>query len=81
MEQDYKQQMRRMTDGLDQWCHRRSARRATARRGLCLVAAVSVTVAVAALLMPPAGGMKVQGSRSGDPQWAASTVCQILSEL
>ena len=62
MEQDYKTEMRAMTEGLAEWCHRRE-RRQRATRTLIGTAAVivAVTVAVVALLVPPSTDTFVNG--------------------
>lgn len=47
MQQDYKTEMRAMTEGLAEWCHRRE-RRQRATRTLIGVAAVVAVIAIAA---------------------------------
>ena len=47
MQQDYKTEMRAMTEGLTEWCHRRE-RRQRATRTLIGVAAVVAVIAIAA---------------------------------
>ena len=47
MEQDYKTEMRAMTEGLAEWCHRRE-RRQRATRTLIGAAAVVAVIAIAA---------------------------------
>ena len=47
MQQDYKTEMRAMTEGLAEWCHRRE-RRQRATRTLIGVAAVVAVMAIAA---------------------------------
>lgn len=46
MQQDYKTEMRAMTDGLAEWCHRRE-RRQRATRTLIGAAAVVAVIAIA----------------------------------
>ena len=47
MQQDYKTEMRAMTEGLTEWCHRRE-RRQRATRTLIGAAAVVAVIAIAA---------------------------------
>ena len=47
MQQDYKNEMRAMTEGLAEWCHRRE-RRQRATRTLIGAAAVVAVIAIAA---------------------------------
>ena len=58
MQQDYKTEMRAMTEGLAEWCHRRE-RRQRATRALIGAAAV---VTVVALLVPQDSGIAVDGN-------------------
>ena len=53
MQQDYKTEMRAMTEGLAEWCHRRE-RRGRATRTLIGVAAVVAVIAIAAMPDPDA---------------------------
>ena len=81
MEQDYRQQLQQMTDGLDEWCMRQNRRRAMARRSTRLAVALSAVIGAAALLMPPKADTWVQGARDATPQWAYVTTERILSGL
>lgn len=47
MQQDYKIEMRAMTEGLAEWCHRRERRQRAARTLIC-AAAVMAVIAIAA---------------------------------
>ena len=51
MQQDYKTEMRAMTEGLAEWCHRRE-RRQRATRTLIGAAAVVAVIAIAAMPDP-----------------------------
>ena len=51
MQQDYKTEMRAMTEGLAEWCHRRE-RRGRATHTLIGVAAVVAVIAIAAMPDP-----------------------------
>ena len=48
MQQDYKTEMRAMTEGLAEWCHRRERQRQRATRTLIGAAAVVAVIAIAA---------------------------------
>ena len=48
MQQDYKPEMRAMTEGLAEWCHRRERQRQRATRTLIGAAAVVAVIAIAA---------------------------------
>ena len=48
MQQDYKTEMRAMTEGLAEWCHRRERQRQRAARTLIGAAAVVAVIAIAA---------------------------------
>ncbi len=48
MQQDYKTDMRAMTEGLAEWCHRRERQRHRATRTLIGAAAVVAVIAIAA---------------------------------
>lgn len=61
MEQDYKTEMRAMTEGLAEWCHRRE-RRQRATRTLIGAAAVVAVIAIAA--MPDSDGHYVSNVKA-----------------
>ena len=62
MQQDYKTEMRAMTEGLAEWCHRRDRRQRTTRTLIgAAVLAVAVTVTAVALLVPPSTDPFVSG--------------------
>ena len=48
MQQDYKTEMRAMTEGLAEWCHQRERQRQRATRTLIGAAAVVAVIAIAA---------------------------------
>ncbi len=48
MQQDYKTEMRAMTEGLAEWCHRRERQRHRTTRTLIGAAAVVAVIAIAA---------------------------------
>ena len=59
MQQDYKTEMRAMTEGLAEWCHRRERRQRTTR---ALIGTAAVVVTVVALLVPQDSGIAVDGN-------------------
>ena len=59
MQQDYKTEMRAMTDGLAGWCHRRERRQRATRAA---IGAAAVVVTVVALLVPQDSGSAVDGN-------------------
>lgn len=62
MQQDYKTEMRAMTEGLAEWCHRRERRQRATRTligAAVLVAAVTVTAV--ALIVPQSTDTFVEG--------------------
>ena len=61
MQQDYKTEMRAMTEGLAEWCHRRE-RRGRATRTLIGAAAVVAVIAIAA--MPDPDGHYVSSAQA-----------------
>ncbi len=65
MQQDYKTEMRAMTEGLAEWCHRRE-RRQRATRTLIGAAAVVAVIAIAA--SPDPDGHYVSSAQA----WAAT---------
>ena len=72
MEQDYKTEMRAMTEGLAEWCHRRERRqRATRTLFGATAVAVAVTVTAVALLVPPSTDTFV----NGDLQCCVADAC------
>ena len=76
MQQDYKTEMRAMTEGLAEWCHRRERQRQRATRtliGITVLAAVTVTAV--ALLVPQNTDTFV----SGDLQCCAVEACDRIT--
>ena len=59
MQQDYKTEMRAMTEGLAEWCHRRERRQRATRAA---IGAAAVVVTVVALLVPQDSGIAVDGN-------------------
>lgn len=76
MQQDYKTEMRAMTEGLAEWCHRRERRQRATRTligAAVLVAAITVTAV--ALLVPPSTDTFV----NGDLQCCAVEACDRIT--
>lgn len=73
MQQDYKTEMRAMTEGLAEWCHRRE-RRQRATRTLIGAAAVVAVIAIAATPDP-------DGHYISDPQARTETLHNIDQTL
>ena len=73
MQQDYKTEMRAMTEGLAEWCHRRE-RRQRATRTLIGAAAVVAVIAIAAMPDP-------DGHYISDPQARTETLHNIDQTL
>jgi len=73
MQQDYKTEMRAMTEGLAEWCHRRE-RRQRATRTLIGAAAVVAVIAIAASPDP-------DGHYISDPQARTETLHNIDQTL
>ena len=77
MQQDYKTEMRAMTEGLAEWCHRRERRqRATHTLIGAAVLVAAITVTAVALLVPPSTDTFV----SGDLQ-ACDRITLILAKI
>ena len=78
MQQDYKTEMRAMTEGLAEWCHRRERRQRATRTligAAVLVAAITVTAV--ALLVPPSTDTFV----SGDLQCCTAQACSCINVI
>lgn len=76
MQQDYKTEMRAMTEGLAEWCHRRERQRHRTTRtliGITVLAAVTVTAV--ALLVPQNTDTFV----SGDLQCCTTEACDRIT--
>ena len=77
MQQDYKTEMRAMTEGLAEWCHRRERQRQRVTRTLigAAVLVAAITVTAVALLVPPSTDTFV----SGNPQCCAVEACDRIT--
>ena len=76
MQQDYKTEMRAMTEGLAEWCHRRERRQRATRTLIgTAVLAVAVTVTAVALLVPQNTDTFV----SGDLQCCTAEACDRIT--
>ncbi len=78
MEDNMKQQLQSMTEGLDQWCDRRQQRRVVARQRVLLCVGLLITAVLAMAMMPGHEGTWVQGSRAEAPEVAIESVTQML---
>ena len=74
MQQDYKTEMRAMTEGLAEWCRRRERQRQRATRTLIGAAAVVAVIAIAASPDP-------DGHYISDPQARTETLPNIDQTL
>ena len=74
MQQDYKTEMRAMTEGLAEWCHRRERQRHRTTRTLIGAAAVVAVIAIAASPDP-------DGHYISDPQARTETLHNIDQTL
>ncbi|MBR5091914.1 MAG: hypothetical protein IKX32_00365 [Bacteroidales bacterium] len=74
MQQDYKTEMRAMTEGLAEWCRRRERQRQRATRTLIGAAAVVAVIAIAASPDP-------DGHYISDPQARTETLHNIDQTL
>ena len=82
MQQDYKTEMRAMTEGLAEWCHRRERRQRATRTligAAVLVAAVTVTAV--ALLVPQSTDTFVEGDLQCCTAEACDRTTQILAMI
>ena len=61
MQQDYKTEMRAMTEGLAEWCHRRERRQRATRTLIGITVLAAVTVTAGALIVPPSTDTFVNG--------------------
>ena len=82
MQQDYKTEMRAMTEGLAEWCHRRERRQRATRTLIgAAVLAVAVTVTVVALLVPQNTDTFVEGDLQCCTAEACDRTTQILAKI
>ena len=82
MQQDYKTEMRAMTEGLAEWCHRRERRQRATRTligAAVLVAAVTVTAV--ALIVPQSTDTFVEGDLQCCTAEACDRTTQILAMI
>ena len=82
MQQDYKTEMRAMTEGLAEWCHRRERRQRATRTligAAVLVAAITVTAV--ALLVPQSTDTFVNGDLMCCADDACDRVTLILAKI
>ena len=76
MQQDYKTEMRAMTEGLAEWCHRRERRQRASHTLIgAAVLAAAVTVTAVALIVPPSTDTFV----NGDLQCCAAEACDRIT--
>ena len=61
MEQDYKTEMRAMTEGLAEWCHRRERRQRATRT---LIGAAAVVAVIAIVATPDSDGHYVSNVKA-----------------
>ena len=61
MQQDYKTEMRAMTEGLAEWCHRRERRQRATRT---LIGAAAVVAVIAIATMPDPDGHYVSSAQA-----------------
>ncbi len=72
MQQDYKNEMRAMTEGLAEWCRRRERRQKTTRTLIgAAVLAAAISVTAGALIVPPSTDTFV----NGDLQCCVADAC------
>ena len=82
MQQDYKTEMRAMTEGLAEWCHRRERRQRATRTLIdAAVLAVAVTVTAVALLVPQNTDTFVEGDLQCCTAEACDRTTQILAKI
>lgn len=82
MQQDYKTEMRAMTEGLAEWCHRRERRQRASHTligAAVLVAAITVTAV--ALLVPQNTDTFVEGDLQCCTAEACDRTTQILAKI
>ena len=75
MQQDYKTEMRAMTEGLAEWCHRRERRQQATRTLIGITVLAAVTVTAVALLVPHNTDTFV----SGDLQCCTTEACDRIT--
>lgn len=81
MQQDYKTEMRAMTEGLAEWVEHRERRRTNALRSLALTIAVAICVGSSFLLMLKQSDTYVSGSLSCCTDEACGRVNLIIAGL
>ena len=82
MQQDYKTEMRAMTEGLAEWCHRRERRQRTTRTLVgAAVLAAAITVTAVALIVPQSTDTFVSGSLQCCTAEACDRTTQILAMI
>ena len=81
MHQDYKTEMRAMTEGLAEWVEHRKRSRTNALRSLALAIAVAICVGSSSLLMPKQSDTYVSGSLSCCTDEACGRVNLIIAGL
>ena len=82
MEQDYKTEMRAMTEGLAEWCHRRERRQRATRTLIgAAVLTAAITVSTVALLVPQSTDTFVSGSLQCCAAEACDRVTLMLAKI
>ena len=83
MQQDYKTEMRAMTEGLAEWCRRRERQRQRATRTLigAAVLVAAITVTAVALLVPPSTDTFVSGNLQCCAVEACDRITLILAKI
>ena len=81
MENDIIQELRAMTDGMDEWIEHCERRRTNALRSVALILAVTFCIGAAAQMMPKPSGTFVSGSLSCCTAKACHQVNLILAEI
>ena len=82
MQQDYKTEMRAMTEGLAEWCHRRERRQRATRTLIgAAVLAAAITVTAVALIVPQSTDTFVSGSLQCCTAEACDRTTQILAMI
>ena len=81
MENNIRQELRAMTDGMAEWVEHRERRRTNALRSVALTVAVAFCVGSASLLMPKQSDTYVSGSLSCCTDEACGRVNLIIAGL
>ncbi len=83
MQQDYKTEMRAMTEGLAEWCHRRERQRQRVARTLigAAVLVAAITVTAVALLVPQSTDTFVEGDLQCCTAEACDRITLILAKI